>query len=162
MVKEIPLSVKVMEKNVIATAEKCQNTGCSELKSEFHDKMCPFRKVHCILLDCMKIGPFNGILNHVLKEHQVKESSQGVSEKNSAHLEITEDCFKKTYHFKPVHMSLDGKHFFLNIYRDHESTIWMFFVNMIGTVEESKDYVYDLNLSSGSRVKYFSTYYINI
>ena len=28
---------------------------------------------------------------------------------------------------------------------------------MIGTVEESKDYIYDLTLSSGSSVKYFST-----
>ena len=33
---------------------------------------------------------------------------------------------------------------------------------MVGTVEESKDYVYDLTLSSGSRVKYFSTYHIDI
>ena len=161
MSKESPLSVKVIEKNVVA-AEKCENNGCSELKSEIHGKICPFRKVHCIILDCMKIGAFNGILNHVLKDHQVKESIQGVSEKNSAHLEITEDCFKKTYHFKPVHLSLDGKHFFLNIYRDHDSTIWMFFVNMVGTVEESKDYVYDLTLSSGSRVKYFSTYHKNL
>ena len=94
MSKESPLSVKVIEKNVVA-AEKCENNGCSELKSEIHGKICPFRKVHCIILDCMKIGAFNGILNHVLKDHQVKESIQGVSEKNSAHLEITEDCFKK-------------------------------------------------------------------
>ena len=160
MTKEVPLAVSVTKKNVVATAEKCENIGCSELKSEIHSKICQFRKVHCVILDCMKVGPFNGILNHVLKEHQVKESIQGVSEKNSAHLEITDECFKKTYHFKPVHLALDGKHFFLNMYRDHESTICMFFVNMIGTVKESKDYIYDLTLSSGSRVKYFSTYHI--
>ena len=95
MTKEVPLAVSVTKKNVVATAEKCQNIGCSELKSEIHSKICQFRKVHCVILDCMKVGPFNGILNHVLKEHQVKESIQGVSEKNSAHLEITDECFKK-------------------------------------------------------------------
>ena len=43
MNKQVPLSVSVIKKNVVATAEKCENNGCSELRSEIHSTICPFR-----------------------------------------------------------------------------------------------------------------------
>ena len=136
--------------------EKCENNGCTENKSEKHSEICPYRKVNCVWLKCSALSPFNGILDHVLNGHKndIRKSIQGVSEKNTSDLPIFDEYFKQNYYHQPKHLSLDGKHFFLNIYRVHSDKIWVFYVSMIGTVLESNDYIYGLTISNGSRVSF--------
>ena len=89
-------------------------------------------------------------------KNDIRESHIGVSEKNTSELVLTEDCFKKDYHHKPLHLSLDGKHFFLNIFRQHGDGMWFFYVAIIGTVLESNNYIYGLTISNGTRVSFSS------
>ena len=154
---------KMSEKSEITSSpsplsEKCENKGCTENKSEKHSETCLFRNVNCVLLECSGLGPLNGILNHVLEKHKndIRKSIQGVSAKNTSEFIIHDDYFKNNYYHKPLQLSLDGKAFFLNIYRLHSEKLWVFYVTMIGSIMESKDYIYGLAISNGTRVSFSS------
>ena len=156
-----------LPKNLPKISEECENEGCTEKKTEKHPEICPFRKVSCVLQNCDGKGPLNGILNHVLNRHknEIRKSIQGVSAKNTSDFIVLDDFFKNDYYHKPLHLSLDGKDFFLNICRLHSEKMWIFYVTMIGSILESKDYIYGLSIANGTRVsfcKYFNTYHISI
>ena len=127
-------------------------------KLKKHSEICPFRKLSCVLQNCDRKGPLNGILKHVLNHHKndIRKSIQGVSAKNTSDFIVLDDYFRKDYFHKPLHLSLDGKDFFLNICRLHSEKLWIFYVTMIGSILESKDYIYGLSIANGTRVSFSS------
>ena len=66
--KNLPNNLpKISEEcEITSSVLECENEGCTEKKAEKHPEICPFRKVSCVLQNCDRKGPLNGILKHVL------------------------------------------------------------------------------------------------
>ena len=145
---------------------KCQyqDHGCEvELirnKLKNHEKNCTFVPVQCPDINCFTRVPISEVIDHLSTNTHFIDKALDGSSTHEQHIlmnhEISDTRYIwKDFNIKVIQLELDGKLFFLEIFREARDGFWLFWVYFVGSQKEAMDYNYTITIKSENEVSYF-------
>ena len=122
-----------------------------------HEDNCQYRIVECPRLDCFEKHKFCKIMVHFKEKHPLHQKIEIGSMKTKKDiLQVDMDGFYFSYWpwlmVEPLELKIDNKDFLFMVYRCDDKKIWYFYVVMIGSKMNSKNYKSIISLTAADDV----------